>query len=78
LRVDLQDFVTGVYRMNMAGRLGPEEAGDASRARGAAVPAERHARILAAAGDNLSSLFLHLRDCSLDLFAGFGAAGRGS
>jgi hypothetical protein len=77
-REDFRDFLTGLYRMNMAGRLGPEEAGDASRAWGAAVPAEQHARTLAAAGDNLSSLFHHLRDCSLDLFAGFGAAGRGS
>jgi hypothetical protein len=78
-REDIQGMVTGVYRMNKAGRLGPEPAGggvDAARARGAAaLSAEQRARVLAAAGGNASCLFLHLRDCCPVLLAGF-VAGR--
>jgi hypothetical protein len=73
-------MVTGVYRMNKAGRLGPEPAGGdgaAARAREAeALSAEQHASVLAAAGGNASCLFLHLRDCCPVLLAGFGAGHR--
>jgi hypothetical protein len=58
---DFQDLISGVHRMNKAGRLeGPPGGGAA---------AEQHARILAAAGDNVSCLFLHLRE-SPALFGG--------
>jgi ankyrin repeat protein len=45
-----QGFLTGLYRMNRAGRL---EDG---------IPAEQHMEILATGGSDLSCLFLHLRD----------------
>jgi hypothetical protein len=68
-----QDLISGVYRMNKAGRLGGlggqiggsevdgEAAAAAAGSRGDAA-VERHARILAAAGDNLSCLFLRVRE----------------
>jgi hypothetical protein len=61
LRFDhaLQEMVTAMYRMNRAGRLLAHEANKD----GAPETSEGHARILVAAGDNLSCVFLHLRDC---------------
>jgi hypothetical protein len=69
-REDLQDLVTGVYRMNKAGRLGPERDENAPEvSRNVGASADQQPRILVAAGGNLSCLFLHLRDCPV-LFAG--------
>jgi hypothetical protein len=71
---DFQDLISGVYRMNKVGRLGGLEgplggsAVDGGAAAAAAAPSasgasvERHARILAAAGDSLSCLFLRVRE----------------
>jgi hypothetical protein len=58
----LQGFVAGVYRMNRAGRIlsGSASGGVASEA---ALSPERHARVLAAARGDASSLFLRLREC---------------
>jgi hypothetical protein len=61
----LQDMVTGVYLMNKEGRLGCEGADDDPDT----FPTGRHIFILEAAKDNLSCLFLHLRQCPT-LFAG--------
>jgi hypothetical protein len=58
-REDFQDLVNGVYRMNKAGR---------GVAQASVVSAERQVRVLQAARGDLSSLFLHLRDCG-SLFA---------
>jgi hypothetical protein len=51
----VRELVAEVGRMNRAGRL--EVAPDTASA------GEHHARILSAAGDSLSCVFLHLRDC---------------
>jgi hypothetical protein len=67
---EIQDLVTGVYRMNMAGRLGPDWIEDVpERNLNVAVSADQQPQILVAAGGNLSCLFLHLRDCPV-LFLG--------
>jgi ankyrin repeat protein len=55
----LQDMVTGVYLMNKEGRLGCEGAEDDPDT----FSNGRHICVLEAAKDNLSCLFLHLRQC---------------
>jgi hypothetical protein len=68
-----QDLISGVYRMNKAGRLGglggpiggsevDGEAAAAAASSASDAAAERHARILAAAGDSPSCLFLRVRE----------------
>jgi hypothetical protein len=59
---DFQDLISGVYRMNRAGRLGGAEGGGAAAPDAARGTLDQHVRILAAAGDNLSCLFLRLRE----------------
>jgi hypothetical protein len=59
---DFQDLISGVYRMNRAGRLGGTEGGGAASPDAARGALEQHVRILAAAGDNLSCIFLRLRE----------------
>lgn len=68
-REDFRDLVTGVYCMNKVGRLRPKVVADDAAARESFVFAEQHARILAATGDDLTRLFLHLRDCCPVIFA---------
>jgi ankyrin repeat protein len=63
---DVEELVTGVYRMNKEGRLGGSEEGEGCPI---ALSASQHVRILQATKDNLGCLFLHLRDCPV-LFAG--------
>jgi hypothetical protein len=60
--VPFQDFLTGVYRMNKAGRLGKSTT-QAGRGLDETASALRHTRILEAAIDDASCLFLHLRVC---------------
>jgi hypothetical protein len=67
---DVEELVTGVYRMNKEGRLGGSEEGEGCPI---ALSASQHVRILQATKDDLSCLFLHLRDCPV-LFAGVEAA----
>jgi hypothetical protein len=64
----LMEMVTGVHRMNKAGRIGSEgnRAPDS-----AAFSAQRHVQVLESTEDNLSCLFLHVRGCPA-LFAGVG------
>jgi hypothetical protein len=54
----LGEMILRVYHMNKAGRLEATEAG---------ISTARQAHILAAATNNLSCLFLHLRDCPVPL-----------
>jgi hypothetical protein len=74
----IQDMVTGVYRMNEAGRSGGSDAfGDSSV--DAPRPFDLHLRVLESAGDDLSCVFLHLRDCCGSLFGrGDGNAAAGA
>jgi hypothetical protein len=74
----IQDMVTGVYRMNKAGRSGGSDAfGDA--AVDAPRSADLHLRVLESAADDLSCVFLHLRDCCGSLFGrGDGKAAAGA
>jgi ankyrin repeat protein len=67
-----QDLITGVYRMNKAGRSdGSNEVGDRTvespapvgRSRGEHDSATLHLSVLESAMDDLSCVFLHLRDC---------------
>jgi hypothetical protein len=78
----VQDFVEGVYRMNRAGRI----LGDGGVAPETVLSPERHARVLAAARGDASSLFLRLRECPAEAAgmlrvpraAGAGAAADGA
>jgi hypothetical protein len=56
---DFERLVTGVYRMNKAGRLG---AFDGAESVAIAVSAGTHVQILDAVRDDLDCLFLHLRE----------------
>jgi hypothetical protein len=59
----LQEMVTGVYRMNKAGRAARGPEGEAAGDRRAMLSTWRHVRVLGAARGDLSSLFLRLREC---------------
>jgi hypothetical protein len=65
----VQEMATGLYHMNEAGRLvGRTSEGSPE----AVIPPWRHARILEAAGGNVSCIFVHLREFPA-LLAGSGA-----
>jgi hypothetical protein len=65
----VQEMATGLYHMNEAGRLvGRTSEGSPE----AVISPRRHARILEAAGGNVSCLFVHLREFAA-LLAGSGA-----
>jgi hypothetical protein len=58
----MQELITGVYRMNKAGRQPGKREAAGSEAPSTETDLERHIRVLEAAGDNLSCAFIHLRD----------------
>jgi hypothetical protein len=56
----IQELAAGFYIMNKAGRLDVVEGSSSYH----------HALVLESAGDNLSCLFLHMRECCNDILAG--------